>query len=78
MIWHPKQGQRVELRYNRRLRGDPHFAALHGSRGVVICAGSGRGPVNAAVQLRDGRTLVVPRGNLADPAAAAQNQVPPA
>lgn len=66
MIWHPKPGQRVELRYKKSLRGVPHFAALHGSRGVVICAAAGGSMVNAAVRLDDGRTLVVPRGNLTE------------
>jgi len=64
MIWHPKPGQEIELRYNAGLRKIPHFAELHRARGVVICAAAGRGPVNAGVRLQDGRTLVVPRGNL--------------
>lgn len=66
MIWHPLPGQEIELRYNAGVRKIPHFAELHGHRGVVICAGTGRGPVNAAVQLRDGRKIVVPRGNLTE------------
>lgn len=64
MIWHPKSGQEVELRYNAGMRQIPHFASLHRARGAVICAAAGRTQVNAAVRLRDGRTLVVPRGNL--------------
>lgn len=64
MIWHPKTGDRVELRYRESWLSDPHFASLHRARGVVICAAAGSSQVNAAVQLDDGRVLVVPRGNI--------------
>lgn len=66
MIWHPKLGRRVELRYNAGLRKIPHFAGLHRACGVVICAAAGRTQVNAAVRLDDGRVLVAPRGNLTE------------
>lgn len=60
MIWRPKPGQPVILRYRKTLRPlCPH----HGAAGIVIKAGKGPGPINALVDL-DGRRLVVPRGNL--------------
>ena len=39
---------------------------LHLERGVVTVAGSGPGPINAAVKLDDGRTVIVPRGNMVE------------
>lgn len=61
MIYHPAPSQRVTLRYRPALR---EYVGLHLVRGVVVVAGSGRGPINALVQLEDGRQVVVPRGQL--------------
>lgn len=61
MIYRPAPGQRVTLRYRSTLR---EYVGLHLARGVVVIAGGGRGPVNALVELDDGRRLVVPRGQL--------------
>jgi len=62
VIWHPQPGQRVELHYRKSMRVN----GLHLERGVVTVAGSGPGPINAAVALDDGRTVIVPRGNMAE------------
>ena len=64
MIWRPKPGMRVELRYGRRWRECPRLARLHGERGAVVTAASGPGPVNALVSLDRGGRVIVPRGNL--------------
>lgn len=68
MIRRPHQGQRVALRYaGPRRKGAPslrEYTGLHLARGVVVVAGMGRGPVNALVELEDGRQVVVPRGQL--------------
>ena len=60
MIWHPRIGQRVELHYRKSMRCND----LHLALGVVTVAGTGPGPINAEVKLDDGRTVVVPRGNM--------------
>jgi len=60
MIWRPRVGQRVELHYRKSMR----LNGLHLARGVVTVAGCGPGPINAAVTLDDGRTVIVPRGNM--------------
>ena len=60
MIFHPRIGQRVRLHYAK------HAASImphHGKVGVVRLVGSGPGPRNVGVEV-DGRTVVVPRGNL--------------
>jgi hypothetical protein len=60
MIWRPKPDQRVILRYRKEMRSVcPHLAT-----GKILVAASGRGPINALVQLDGGRLVVVPRGNL--------------
>jgi len=62
MIWHPRLGQRVELHYRKSMRCN----GLHLERGVVTVAGRGPGPINAAVALDNGRTVIVPRGNMVE------------
>lgn len=63
MIHRPHLGQRVELHYRGpRRKGAPSvrdYTGLHLSRGVVVVAGTGRGPINALVELEDGRRVVV-------------------
>jgi hypothetical protein len=45
MIWQPKLGQRVEIRYRRgRRRGDRLAMKLHGCRGRVKRVGGSRIP----------------------------------
>lgn len=62
MIWRPQPGQRVVLRY--ALRNRKFFTAYHDYLAVVICVGSGRGPINVLVRIGNARNVVVPRGNL--------------
>ena len=64
MIWHPKPGDRVEIRYNKRLRKQRRCRDIHGQVGTVDYAGRGPGPINARVKLDDGKVVVVARGNL--------------
>jgi len=68
MIYHPRPGQRVTLRYRGpRRRGAPSmrdWTGLHLARGTVVVAGTGGGPLNALVELDDGQRAVVPRGHL--------------
>lgn len=61
MILRPKAGQRVTLVYAKAKR---KLAPYHGWSGVVRVAGRGPGPLNAAVDLDGGPTVVVGRGNL--------------
>ncbi len=65
MIWHPRPGQRIELRYRPAMRG----VCPHGQRGTVEIVASGR-IVNCQVWLDDGRRVIVPRGNLRDESKA--------
>lgn len=60
-MYRPKVGMEVELRYNKRLR---EWTGLHLAKGVVRLVGAGGGPINALIELRDGRNIVVPRGHL--------------
>lgn len=60
MIWHPKPGERVILWYAEDHPAHKH----HGKRGRVFCVAEGRRMVNALVELDEGETVVVPRGNL--------------
>lgn len=60
-MYRPKVGMEVELRYNQRLR---EWTGLYLAKGTVITVGVGKGPINALVELRDGRRVVVPRGHL--------------
>lgn len=60
MIFHPRIGQRVRIHYAKRSAAImPH----HGKTGVVRLVAHGPGPRNVGVDM-DGRTVVVPRGNL--------------
>jgi ribosomal protein L21E len=62
MIWHPKRSQRVELRYNARMR---LAACFHGRTGTVRTVARGPKMVNVEVVLdRDREVVIVPRGNL--------------
>ncbi len=61
MIWRPKPGQRVRLRYAKRYA---RIMPCHDRTGAVLAAASGPGPVNALVKLDGGEAVVVPRGNL--------------
>lgn len=61
MIWRPKNGQRVEIRYSAKTR---HLHRYHGARGVVLKAGRGNKNINALVMLDSGEEIVVPRGQL--------------
>lgn len=63
MIRRPYLGQRVALHYRPSAR---LAVGLHLARGVVLCAGTGRGPINVLVDLEDGRLVVIPRGNLSE------------
>lgn len=61
MIWHAKVGQRVRVRYNRKVAADmPH----HDYVGEIQCFAKGPGPRNVQVLFDDGTCAVVPRGNL--------------
>ena len=60
MIFHPRVGQHARLHYAKRMAA---LAPHHGKVGVVQVVGSGPGPRNVGVEV-DGRTVVVPRGNL--------------
>lgn len=68
MIRQPYPGQRVRLHYGGpRRKGAPslrEWTGLHLARGVVVTSGGARGPINALVELEDGRQVVVPRGQL--------------
>lgn len=68
MIYQPRPGMHVELRYRGPGRkGAPSlrdYTGLHLARGVVMVVGAGGGPINALVELDRGRRVVVPRGNL--------------
>ena len=60
MIFWPRQEQRVRIHYAKRSASVmPH----HGRFGVVRVVSGGPGPRNVGVEI-DGRTVVVPRGNL--------------
>ncbi len=60
MIFHPRPGQRVRIHYARR---SASLMPNHSKIGVVRTVSGGPGPRNAGVGI-DGRTVVVPRGNL--------------
>lgn len=61
MIWKPKLGQRVEIRY---AKNRAHLFPRHGCKGVVCVSGTGQRAVNVLVRLDDGADVIVPRGNL--------------
>jgi len=67
MIWQPKPGQRVRIRYRCGIAEQmPH----HNCAGTVIRAGRGPGSINAEVRLDSDAvggewlSVIVPRGNL--------------
>ncbi len=60
MIWRPKPGQRVILKYSPKKR---QFIHHHGVIGVVVKASKGRKMVNALVDTSKG-LMVVPGGHL--------------
>ena len=60
MIWKPRPGQAVQLRYRKTLR---ELTGRHEVCGVVIAASIGPKQRNATVDI-GGETVVVPRGNL--------------
>ncbi len=69
MIWRPRVGDRVRIRYGRRIVRLFAQARLplpyHDRTGRVIRATRpGGGPVNAQVLFDDGDSAIVPRGNL--------------
>jgi len=61
MIWHPRVGQHVEIRYRPGVRG---VLAHHGRCGTISRVARGPGPISAEVLLDTGMSVVVPRGNL--------------
>jgi hypothetical protein len=65
MIWQPKIGQRVMIRYRK---GNPKgMMKLNGCVGTVCVFARGPGPRNVAVLLDPagaGVKVIVPRGNL--------------
>lgn len=65
MIWRPKAGQRVVLRYNARARSEAiHIGNLHNQHGRVLTVGKGAKMVNTRVRLDSGEVVTLPRGNL--------------
>ncbi len=63
MIYQPRIGQRVQLRYARQRA---QFFPYHGRTGEVITVAGRGGPVNALIKLDNGTRVVVPRGNLCE------------
>lgn len=61
MIWKPKTGQRVEIRYAKKRA---HLFPRHGCKGVVRVTGAGQRAANVLVRFDDGADVIVPRGNL--------------
>jgi hypothetical protein len=64
MIWRPKKGMIVRLRYRKALRD---LIGLHDRIGRIEIAASGPGPLNSLIRFPgfDGDIrVVVPRGNL--------------
>ena len=65
MIWQPRVGQRVILRFNPRLRREAiHIGNLHGQHGCVRIVATSTILKNARVELDSGESVTVPRGNL--------------
>ena len=60
MIVFARPGQRVRLRYNRRVRD---CVPYHDRTGTVVIASTGK-PRNHLVRIDDGPLVVVPCGNL--------------
>lgn len=69
MIFHPRVGQEVKIRYRQSLRP---LSKFHNMTGRVLQVGKGKGPVNVLVGISVLRwhpgtpdiQVVVPRGNL--------------
>jgi hypothetical protein len=62
MIWRPKVGRRVVVRYAPPARGVlPHHGREATVRGFAARA---RGPKNVLVEFDGGLRMIVPRGNL--------------
>ena len=61
MIWQPKQGQNVQLRYRKSLRAETY---LHEALGTVEKVAKGPKVKNCLIRLPWGFLVVVPRGNL--------------
>lgn len=61
MIWKPKAGQRVVIRYAAKRA---HLFPYHNRQGLVTIVGTGRGPINVMVVLDGEGAVYVPRGNL--------------
>ena len=60
MIFYPRPRECVRIHYAKR---SASLMPNHGKIGVVRTVSGGPGPRNAGVEI-DGRTVVVPRGNL--------------
>lgn len=60
MIWKPRIGEPVEIRYRKGVR---NAMPLQGRSGMVVVTPQGRGPRNVGVRIGDS-VHVVPRGNL--------------
>lgn len=59
MIWRPKPGQVVIIKYARRV------SSWNGQKGTVLKAGTGPGPINVLVCLNwHDHMVIVPRGHL--------------
>ena len=73
MIYRPKKGQRVQVRYNKKHRSNVQALAewigqtepvCHETLGTVERVASGQRCVNVEVLLDNGTSAIVPRGNL--------------
>ena len=65
MIYHPREGQRVQAWYAKAKA--PHMPH-HGKLGTVEIVSRGPGPRNVMVRFDDGTSANVPRGNIRIPA----------
>lgn len=65
MIWQPKPGQKVQVRYRKSMR---IMTGLHTQEGTVVTVASGQKQKNALVEFNRGYgevdRFVIPRGNL--------------
>lgn len=61
MLVHPRVGQLVRIHYRKDRAG---FMPHHGKAARVVVVAKGPGPRNHGVELRDGRIVCVPCGNL--------------
>jgi len=60
MIYQPKTGQKVLIRYRPGLRGETR---LHLAEGIITVVGSGNRPKNCLINIGLYK-VVIPRGNL--------------